>query len=370
MGYNFFAYSIGDISTDDFSTEDQSVNWGMPERLEDQVVYRNFTIDGAQDIMAGYAPPIEHAANSAPDLTQEERELVKVFGYSTFAAHRGIDPMINLRHQMTRIRFRGVAGAPSANHTSIHSIHVKCYNKGDFIVAHRDTNQVGFHPYNTSVDMLGDVYVHDASTVTKDEDGNVVLVKSKIHDTEGLDENDDPIHDRQECWHVDWHDWDWKDPERPGGYNKYEDEEKPEKLTGAVDIDTRLKDAVTWGDDLLIPPCDSIEIYTRAYFHANLNYNNTSGGAPVYNSRPFTSKYTVKAAERVKLYPQLEDKYLDDKHFAETGKKHYIFKPGYLYTINLAVYGTEVIDADANVEPWKIADDITVGEDDPDMTYD
>lgn len=359
VGYNFFAYSIGDISTDDFSTEDQSVDWGTPQRLEDQVVYRNFTVDGSQDVMAGYAPPIESALSSAPDLTDTEKDQIKDFGYCTFTAHRGIHPMINLHHQMTRIRFRGAAGDESAHHTAIHSIHVKCYNKGDFIVAHRDTNQVGFHPYTQSTDMLGDVYVHDASEVTKDEEGNVVLVKSKIHDTEGLDEEGNPLVSRDDSWHVDWLE----------EFNKHDDPAHPNTVTGKVDLSERLKYSVPFGDDLLIPPSDSLNIYIKSYYRNVVKYTGPDN-EPQYDVRSFTSHYIVKAADIVKRNPELEPKYLDDKYFAETGEKRYIFKPGYYYTVTLVVYGLSPIKVYANIDAWQEGDtDINVGEDDFDISY-
>ena len=360
VGYNFFAYSIGDISGDDFSTEDNSVDWGQCQRLEDQVVYRNFTVDGSQDVMAGYAPPIEYALSGAPDLTDTEKEQIKDFGYCTFAAHRGIDPMINLHHQMTRIRFRGAAGDESSHHTAIHSIHVKCYNKGDFIVAHRDTNQVGFHPYNTSTDMLGDVYVHDRPELVKNEDGEWVLGKSQIHDTEGLDDEGNPLIDRDDCWHVDWLE----------KYNKYDDPLHPDVITGKVDLEERLKDAVSFGDDLLIPPSDSVNVYIKSYYRNEVNHGSSATGDKKYNVRSFTSHYVIKAADIVARNPQLEDKYLDDRYYAETGEKRYIFKPGYYYTITLVVYGLSPIKVYANIDAWQEGDnDITVGEDDFDISF-
>ena len=373
VGYNFFAYSIGDISTDDFSTDDKSVDWGQCDRLEDQVVYRNFTVDGSQDLMAGYAPPVEYALSSVPDLDEVEKEQIKDFGYCTFAAHRGLDPMINLRHQMTRIRFRGAAGDESAHHTAIHSIAVRCYNKGDFVVAHRDTNQVGFHPYTQSTDMLGDVYVHDPAELVYDEETKKVisLTPSKVHDTEGLDEEGNPLVDRDKCWHVDWNDWDYRE-ERNGkyGYNKYEDPSHPTTVTGKVDLSERLKDAVTFGDDLLVPPSDSVSVYIKSYYRNVVNHNETSEENPQYDVRAFTSHYVIKAADIVKRYPNLEDKYLDDKYYKETGEKRYIFKPGYYYTITLVVYGLSPIKVYANIDAWQEGDqDITVGEDDFDISY-
>ncbi len=365
VGYNFFAYSIGDVSRDDFSTEDQSVNWGQCDRLEDQVVYRNFEVTGCQDIMAGYAPPIEYALNNVPNLTDTEKDQIKDFGYCTFAAHRGIDPMINLHHEMTRIRFRGAAGDESSQHTAIHSIRVRCYNKGDFVVAHRDTNQVGFHPYTQSTDMLSEIFVHDRSELALDEDGKLQLIQSKPHDTEGLDEEGKPLVDRDDSWHVDWKDWDYKN----GGYNKYEDPLHPNVVTGKVDLEERLKDAVTFGDDLLVPPSDSVDIYIRSYYCNKVKQGATEEESK-YDVRSFTSHYVIKAADIVNRNPDLEPKYLDDKYYKATGEKRYIFKPGYYYTITLVVYGLSPIKVYANIDAWQEGDeDIHVGEDDFDISF-
>ena len=349
VGYNFFAYSIGDVSRDDFSTEDQSVNWGQCDRLEDQVVYRNFEVTGSQDIMAGYAPPIEYALNNVPSLTDTEKDQIKTFGYSTFAAHRGVDPIINLHHLMTRIRFRGVAGEEAANHVSIHSIHVKCYNRGDFVVAHRDSTQVGFYPYNTSTDLLGDVYVHDKPELVYDTDGKVIdITPSKIHDTEGLDENGEPLNSREKCWHVDW----LKE------YNHYEDSARPNKVTSTEDLDSRKKDAVTFGDDLLLPPCDSIHIFVKGYYRYVEKYTeNLPDEEMEFGEWPLNSEYVIKAADLVARNRDKEGMYFDDR------TKRYIFKPGYRYTINIVVHGTQIVDEYANIDPWHEGDDINVGED-------
>ena len=355
-GFNFFAYSIGDISTDDFSTTDNTVDWGQCERLENQVVYRNFTVDGSQDVMVGYAPPIQYALDAATNLTDAEKEDIEKFGYCTFAAHRGVDPVVNLKHQMTRIRFRGVAGDQSSQHTAIHSIAVKCYNKGDFVVAHRDTNQVGFHPYTTSTDLLGDVYVHDKPELVYDTDGKVVdITPSKIHDTDGLDEDGNPLVDRDDSWHVDWLE----------KYNIYDDPEHPNVVTDKAPLNERLKDAVTFGDDLLLPPSGTINVYIKSYYRNIVKYTeDLPDDQKKYDVRSFTSHYVIKAADLVACNPKLEDKYLDDRHYAATGEKRYIFKPGYYYTITLVVYGLSPIKVYANIDAWPGGEDITVGEGD------
>ena len=184
-------------------------------------------------------------------------------------------------------------------------------------------------------------------------------------DTEGLDEEGKPLVDRDDSWHVDWKDWDYKN----GGYNKYEDPLHPNVVTGKVDLEERLKDAVTFGDDLLVPPSDSVDIYIRSYYRNKVKQGATEEDSQ-YDVRSFTSHYVIKAADIIKRNPDLEPKYLDDKYYKATGEKRYIFKPGYYYTITLVVYGLSPIKVYANIDAWQEGDqDIHVGEDDFDISF-
>ena len=176
VGYNFFVYSIADQVTEDQTT----LKWGNPQRVEDRIYYKNFEIDGSQDLMCGYAPPLETAIwNFEKDkrdnekLTESERSmLLNIGAYCTFAAHRGIDPVVTMRHQLARVRFQALPGDESASNTTIDAIYVHCHNKGDFVVAHRDTTQVGFYPYE---DQEGDIYVHDKPLILKDAENKQYL---------------------------------------------------------------------------------------------------------------------------------------------------------------------------------------------------
>ena len=330
VGYNFFAYSVGDISTDDFSTDDKSVDWGQCERLEDQVVYRNFTVDGSQDVMAGYAPPIKYVLSSVPNLTDTEREQIQQFGYSTFAAQRGIAPMINLRHLLTRIKFQALPGDESASKTTIDAIYVRCHNKGDFVVAHRDTTQVGFYPYENQV---SDVYVHDKPVILQDGNGKQYLQPSQIHDTSvytpengNVDELTDDM-----LWRVEWKDEYYvRDDD---GYPIYR---KPLNQRG---------EPVHLGDNLMVPPSENLDIYIKFTYKLG-----------EYNERKFINHYTINAADLVESNPKREKYYLDDDYFKKTGEKRYIFKPGYFYVITHAVYGISQSRAYAYVDAWKEGD--------------
>ena len=330
VGYNFFAYSVGDISTDDFSTDDKSVDWGQCERLEDQVVYRNFTVDGSQDVMAGYAPPIKYVLSSVPNLTDTEREQIQQFGYSTFAAQRGIDPMINLRHLLTRIKFQALPGGESASKTTIDAIYVRCHNKGDFVVAHRDTTQVGFYPYENQV---SDVYVHDKPVIQQDGNGKQYLQPSQIHDTSvytpengNVDELTDDM-----LWRVEW-----KDEYYVRDANGHPIDRKPLNQRG---------EPVHLGDNLMVPPSEYLDIYIKSTYKL---------GEP--DEHKFINHYTINAADLVESNPNREKYYLDDDYFKKTGEKRYIFKPGYFYVITHVVYGISQSRAYAYVDAWKEGD--------------
>ena len=325
-GFNFFAYSIGDISTDDFSTTDNTVDWGQCERLEDQVVYRNFTVDGSQDVMIGYAPPIQYALDAATNLTDAEKEDIVKFGYCTFAAHRGVDPVVNLKHQMTRIRFQALPGDESASNTTVDAIWVRCHNKGDLVVAHRDTTKVGFYPYE---DQEGYIYVHDKPQILKDGNGKQYLQPSQIHDTSiysKKDNNLDQLTDDM-IWRVYW------DPT----YWNYDDYGNP---VNKKDLNQR-GDPIVLGDDMLIPQNDAINIYIKSTYKLGES-----------DERKFINHYTINAADLVEYNPKREKYYLDDDYFKKTGEKRYIFKPGYCYTVTLVVYGLSQIMVYANIERW------------------
>jgi len=347
VGYNFFAYSIADQITEDQT----AIKWGTPQRVDDRIYYKDFEVDGSQDIMCGYAPPLEtaiyHFEKDKKDkekLTESERSmLLNIGAYCTFAAHRGIDPVVSMRHQLSRVRFQALPGDESASNTTIDAIYVHCHNKGDFVVAHRDTSLVGFYPYQ---DQEGDIYVHEKPEIVKDEaSGTQYLRPSVIHDTSiytpeagNVDELTDDM-----IWRVYWDNSFWI----------YDETGKP---IGKKDLSQR-GDPLVLGDDMLMPESDVIDIYIKSTYKL---------GEP--DQRKFTSHYTISAADLVKANPNRERFYLDEKYYQETGQKRYIFRKGFYYTVTLVVYGLSQIRVYANIDAWQQGDDdITVGEDDFNM---
>lgn len=341
IGYNFFAYSIGDVITEDQS----ALKWGDAQRVSDRIYYKNFEIDGSQDLMCGYAPPLETAIwnfekDKKPNekLTESERSmLLNIGAYCTFAAHRGIDPVVNLHHLLSRVKFQALPGDESASNTTIDAIYVHCHNKGDFVVAHRDTTQVGFYPY---ADQEGDIFVHDKPKIVQDAAGNKYLEPSVIHDTSDKTAEELTTDD---IWRVSW------DP----SYWNYDAAGKP---TSKKDLSQR-GDPVVCGDDLMMPQSEAIDIYIKSTYKL---------GEP--DERKFTSHYTISAADLVKADPRRERFYLDEKYYQETGIKRYVFRPGFYYTVTLVVYGLSQIKVYANIDSWQMGDDdINIGEDDFNM---
>ncbi len=342
IGFNFFGYSIGEQTTDETST----LKWGTPVREADRVYYKDIEIDGSQDLLAGYTPPLRYVLDTRyekqrKELTTSEVDMIRwIDGYCTFAAHRGIDPQIDMRHQLARFQFRAYPGDESASNTTINSVYIHCHNKGDFVVAHRDTTQVGFYPDES---QSGDVYLREKPVIVYDAEGKAVgLTEGPIHDTKGkTDEEIDP----KEMWRVYWDDSYWI----PGS----------DGAKGKVPL-TQRGNPLILGDNLLVPESETVEIYIDSSYKL--------GSA---DGKSFVSRYTVKASDLVNADPAREKYYLDEKYFEETGEKRYVFKKGYFYTITLAVYGLQAIQVYANVDNWQQGDEnIIIDEDyDPDMEF-
>ncbi len=154
-GYNFFGYFI------DAEDPSKGTSNGQLVRDKDSIYYKNFEIDGATDVMAGYAPKLTREllirkrpiwGQKSDAYESEINKILNIGGYSTYAAHREVHPEINIKHQLTRLQFRARAAAESLkdNPVIIKGISVNSKYRGDLVVAHQDTNRVGFHAYEAT----------------------------------------------------------------------------------------------------------------------------------------------------------------------------------------------------------------------------
>ena len=357
VSYNFFAYSVGDVrdrktksllSSGDNTDAIEGIQWGIPHRDRDSVWFENFAIDGSQDLMVGYAPIITtdlfaddgRYAEMRPStdetrkyaLTEGEYKRILNDGrYTSFAAHRGIEPQVDMKHVLTRLRFKMRPGDETASNTTIDAIYATTPYKGKFIVANKDkvnddgtieVGFVGFRP-DMSDDAKGDLLLRDYPEIA--EDGSLLPAKliSEL-----------PEEDRI----VPWKDEYWI---REDG-----------KIVGKIPLNER-GDPLRIGDNLLIPEAEKITISIESTFKRKDDEGN------VVEERKFRSRYTIKA-ELQAGSPGTEtySKYYDEA----TGR--FLFKRGHIYDITLVVYGLQPIQVSANIDGWQQGGDIPITPDD------
>lgn len=338
VGYNFFAYTVGDINKgekadlkagqNNIDTE-ENIQWGIPHRDADKIWYENFGIDGSQDLMVGCTPPLSNDLLNdrykTVKLTDAERNRILYYGnYTSFAAHRGIEPQVDLKHLLTRLRFSMLPGDSTASYTTIDAVYATTPCKGDFIVASKDPNEIGFYPYGDQ-SAYGDLYLHDRPQL--DEEGH--LLPSKILDSA-------PSEDRI----VEW---------KP----EYWIKDNNGKIIGKVPL-TERGEPLHLGDDLLIPPASQIVITIQSHYRRKDDFFD--------DDRTFRSLYTINA-ETLAKNEQDKSKYWDEE------KQEYRFKPGYIYDITLVVYGLQKIVVTGNIEAWKEGGEVVIDPDDADDSW-
>lgn len=157
--YNFFGFYIDDLAVNSSNTHREKTH-----------IWYDLTIDGTQDLMCGMAPELNSIPNNAKTgdtrtvletryekqfkaLSDVEKATIRnIGGYSTFAAHRKIQPSIDIRHLMTQLKFIAYPAGESANDIIITGIDVKCQNKLRMTVATQDPEQypIGIEAYDAS----------------------------------------------------------------------------------------------------------------------------------------------------------------------------------------------------------------------------
>lgn len=128
--YCFFAYGTGglDVPEDDIRREAASISFPLK-------------IDGAADLMYGWAEPTVSQLGLTPSLGLSEEEL-KVFGdlcFSDFTARHGIVPVLNFHHALSRISFDIYPGEEGCNSVIVDHISVTSKDSCVFTVASVDS---------------------------------------------------------------------------------------------------------------------------------------------------------------------------------------------------------------------------------------
>lgn len=310
VGYNFFGYFTDDLDLSNYTRE------------KDKITY-DIEIDGYQDVLVGAAKtPLTEADfaeggiyEKAARLTEEEKQKIlnTPGNYSTFAAHRNVHPVVNMKHQLTMLKFFAYPGASSAKDVVIKDISVMTLTKGTLTVASRniDDCKLVFKPEN-EVDVLQKAVKLGEYQKETDESGETHNVYGKIKP--GL---------RDEGYQVKWKD-EWVDNESqvvPGVTHVPTAKEKMDEAS------------VELGAGLLVAPQESY-IVTLTYLFPD---------GPNGDMKEHKTEYKITPAKK-------------------EGEQA-SFEKGLLYNVKIGVYGLEKIQISGSVDGWGKGEDIDIDQD-------
>lgn len=126
--FNFYAYYIDNL-------EQPSLN-----RSNDHISL-DIEIDGSQDILTGHAELTKRQQDRIN--AHEEKDSLMKYHYSTYTATRDIFPVVNLDHQLVRLKFFIYPGDANAGSLTVQAIRIYAHYKGTLTVAHRNMNEIG-----------------------------------------------------------------------------------------------------------------------------------------------------------------------------------------------------------------------------------
>ena len=318
VGYNFFGYYVDDLDLSNYKREQNKISYDIE-------------IDGYQDVLVGAAKtPLTEADfaeggiyEKAASLTEDERQkILNIPGnYSTFAAHRNVHPVVNMKHQLTMLKFFAYPGASSAKDVVIKDISVMTLTKGTLTVASRniDDCKLVFKPEN-GVDVLQKAVKLGEFQKETDESGETHNVYGNIKP--GL---------RDEGYQVEWKD-EWADNES-------------QVVAGVTHVPTtkeKMDEAsVELGAGLLVAPQESY-VVTLTYLFPDGPYGEMKEHKTEYKITP-----AKKEGEQAS------------------------FEKGLLYNVKIGVYGLEKIQISGSVDGWGKGEDIDIDQDkdpnDPDI---
>lgn len=303
VGYNFFSYYIDNLDEEMSDGAGHILN--APHRDADRIYY-NLTIDGTQDIMCGSAPDLtteKLEKDYEVNLTAEERNnILSIGGYSTFAAHRGVYPIVDMKHQLTQLNFKAYPGDAKCENIIIKGITVHASNTGTLTVAAKKKDEIGFVPTGAPVGI-------------------------KLREPSVNGEKCEPIDPESDKYRLKW-----------DRSDLFETVNGKEQLKNIFD-----RPSMRIGGSMMVPPAESYQID----LHFDQEIRDKDGNVKESETRRgLTSSYIVKVPNA-----------------AEDGSSK--FKSGYKYDIHIAVYGLQEIQVTANIKDWQNGGIIDIDPDAP-----
>ncbi len=270
-----------------------------------------FTIDGSQDIMAGKAALTDDQKTALTDNYTER-------AYSAFAARRGVQPIIDFNHLLTRLQFNVKAG--------------NCSTAG--YAADQTSGTDGNWVKNDTVEAMQVVGI---SVIGKQASEGVLVVAS----TNNKIASGDIV---------------WTEPtgETTNEFKLKNTEgtviskDEAVALTGTFEGESNKKfsgKAVSIGDALLLQPG-----FTEYEVYITLSQKRAEASSAIGTSTDSKVERTQTIHGTIKLSGDAE------------------FEKGTSYAVNITVYGYEHIDITANLKPWKVGDEIDTDTDTDDWS--
>ena len=268
-------------------------------------IWYDVDLDGTRDIMAGVAPLLTPEvldtayAEISRNLTREERDhILNVGNYSDFAAQRGIHPYVALKHQLARLRFQAFPADMSCDSVYIESIEIEGLHSGKLYVATPNPEAIGFRMDSARTWMpLREIH----PTKHRDSLGVTPLILPL-----------DTISN-----HVSWED----------GMSSENWSRNPPVVIGA---------------DMMMPQ-DTLFMMRLTYKQV-LRRIDPDTGKNCYNR--VTSLYRLPAPET-------------PVNFDEEQRK-YFYRRGFVYNINIGVYGLRPLEVFTEIDGWGDGGDIVI----------
>lgn len=175
--YRFFAYYLDDAY--DFSKPPTI-------RTKDHISY-DFTIDGTQDLMCGYASLTKAQIIEAETFKTGEKDNeffadnIKDLAFSKATGNRSIHPIFDMQHKLVYLKFKLKAGSikntngettidPEIANVHIRNISISVPTKGTMTVAADDTSKIG-----VTFDENSSKVLYMPIKVKTNEHGEIVL---------------------------------------------------------------------------------------------------------------------------------------------------------------------------------------------------
>ncbi len=157
--YNFYLVHVDDALQGDWITTSDRV-------------YGDLRLDGTQDVITSVARPSEKKKESLKG--EQYKSLLENWDnliYSTYAAHRGIQPQFDVRHNLVRLSFSVLLGDPKADGVILKDIALlRPRTRAQLTVAALDVTQVGLVALENERDDLSAWHLQEAKNIRESED--------------------------------------------------------------------------------------------------------------------------------------------------------------------------------------------------------